>query len=354
MSGPILAEEIEEPSDHYGAELQVPPFKIDSTKKLSAFEKIAEEMRSEVQRYNNNGKAKLAQLSLDSGTDSDLLGGICSTDTGLAGILKRYYRETFAEDVWRSSNRVSAQDVWLGCAFGAVSRHRRMLRAGESMVEKYGTRVARKLTNLESYLTEKDHNFAISHLPVDCTAIVNQTRSMKGIMDHLESLHHSSVPFIEGLTVELLEFQRQSVQWALERETTPGGVQSFLWAKLPSVAEPGNDLYFSPILERFRHDKPQLVRGGFISEEMGLGKTVISLALILQNPAPAMPLSGSPVTTLAAGSGTESGQTASGQASWDGDLHSRTSQSNGKRGSIISRGTLVVVSVRLIGCCQYC
>jgi hypothetical protein len=101
--------------------------------------------------------------------------------------------------------------------------------------------------------------------------------------------------------VELLEFQRQSVQWALERETTPGGVQSFLWVKLPSVAEP----------------------------------------------------SGSPVTTLSAGNGAESCTTANGQSSWDRELHSRTSESHSKRGSILSRGTLVVVSVRLIGCYQY-
>jgi hypothetical protein len=76
------------------------------------------------------------------------------------------------------------------------------------------------------------------------------------MLDHLESLHHASVPFIEGLNVELLDFQRRSVQWALERETTPGGIQSFLWAKLPEVAEPDQDIYYNPILERVRRDKP--------------------------------------------------------------------------------------------------
>jgi hypothetical protein len=114
----------------------------------------------------------------------------------------------------------------------------------------------------------------MSNLASGCADLNNKTKSMKGLLDHLENIHHPSpVPFVEGLNVELLAFQRQSVQWALERETTPDGVQSFLWGKLPSVAEADQDVYYSPILERFRRDKPRLVRGGIIAEEMGLGKT---------------------------------------------------------------------------------
>jgi len=176
-------------------------------------------------------------------------------------------------------------------------------------------------------------------------------RSLKGVMEHLENLHHAPIPFVEGLNIELLEFQRQSVQWALERETTPGGVQSFLWAKLPSVAEAGQDLYYSPILERFRRDKPQLVRGGIIAEEMGLGKTVISLALILQNPAPAVPQSGSPISALdALSNNTDVASAAAARTPWDTDLYSRTATSNSKRGSILSRGTLVVVRMEFMSC----
>lgn len=320
---------------------------------MSAFDKMTTQMRGEVEKHNDKVNANVAHFSLDSSTGSNLLGGTCSTETGLTGILKRYYRETFAEDVRRSSspmNKVSWDEkAWLPWAFGAVSRHRRMLEARESLVDAHSypgsTMKLRRLSNLESYLTEKDQIFALSNLQTDCMVILEKTQSMKGMLNHLENLHHPTVPFVEGLTVELLEFQRQSVQWALERETTPGGVQSFLWAKLPFVAEPGQDVYFSPVLERFRRDKPHLVRGGFISEEMGLGKTVISLALILQNPAPVRPLSGSPVTVLAVSGGAESGSAANGQSSWDVDLYSRTSGSNSKRGSILSQGTLVVVSI---------
>jgi hypothetical protein len=76
-------------------------------------------------------------------------------------------------------------------------------------------------------------------------------------------------------------------------------------------------------------------------------RAVILLALTLQNPAPAIPLSRSPVAILDANDSAErAGATARGESSWDRDLHSRTSGSNSKRGGILPRGTLVVVSAR--------
>jgi hypothetical protein len=68
---------------------------------------------------------------------------------------------------------------------------------------------------------------------------------------------------------------------------------------------------------------------------------VISLALILQNPAPALPETGSDISSLA--TVVTNGASAS-EAGWDKELYGRTSGSHPKRGSILSRGTLVVVS----------
>ena len=73
----------------------------------------------------------------------------------------------------------------------------------------------------------------------------------------------------------------------------------------------------------------------------GLGKTVISLALILANPAPDSPLSGSPVPDLDA--------LDQNSTKWDKGLYARTSSANPKIGRIISRGTLVVCKVSLVG-----
>ena len=43
---------------------------------------------------------------------------------------------------------------------------------------------------------------------------------------------------------------------------------------------------YSPLLGNYLREAPPDVRGGFICEEMGMGKTIITLSLILANPAP--------------------------------------------------------------------
>lgn len=188
-------------------------------------------------------------------------------------------------------------------------------------------------TAFDTVLSREDYAVAL-RTSCDTESLVRQTSSLNGLMNHLENRGHAAAPFVEGLTVELLPFQSQSLQWALERETSPGGLQSFFWTKLPlsTVA------YYNPILGMITSKKPNLVRGGIIAEQMGLGKTVISLALILENTAPTSPISGSPVNSI-------STKTAAGSPFWDSDLYDRTSATNEQRGSILSRGTLVVVRV---------
>jgi SNF2 family DNA or RNA helicase len=105
------------------------------------------------------------------------------------------------------------------------------------------------------------------------------------------------------------------------------------------------DLYYSPILDRFSKKKPKEVRGGIIAAEMGLGKTLISLALILKHPAPQLPISGSKIDalTIATGPNVEN------PSKWDKDLYAQSSAANPKRGSILSRGTLVICPKSLVG-----
>jgi hypothetical protein len=87
----------------------------------------------------------------------------------------------------------------------------------------------------------------------------------------MENLGHAAAEFVEGLTIELLPFQSQTLEWAKEREQTPGGINSFLWPKLPLGNASDAELYFNPILGQLTDTKPPLSRGGIIAEQMGLG-----------------------------------------------------------------------------------
>jgi SWI/SNF-related matrix-associated actin-dependent regulator of chromatin subfamily A3 len=110
--------------------------------------------------------------------------------------------------------------------------------------------------------------------------LASNTKSINALLVHLENLGHEEAPFVEGLNVELLPYQRQTLQWALDREQNPGGLQSFLWTKLPHVEDENvPDLYYNLLLQKITTEKPKLVRGGIIAEEMGLGKTVRRIEL---------------------------------------------------------------------------
>jgi SNF2 family DNA or RNA helicase len=274
------------------------------------------DMTRMVEEQNVARKAALDKLSLVSSNGSPFAGHVCKNDNSLSGLLKHYFRERLPE--------------WI---FNPRQRER-------NLISQCQGNIPEQFELLDFILGSKDSAFAKAVLQEDAQKVRYRGNSIQDAMVRLENIGHEGVDFVEGLNVELLEFQRQTLKWALERETTAGGIQSFWWAKVPTDSTRKKDLYYSPILQRFRTDPPRIVRGGFIAEEMGLGKTVISLALILKNPASANPVSGSPIASLHAGSPPNL------QNGWDKSLYKFTSTLNSKRGSIISRGTLVIVSQR--------
>ncbi|KZT58177.1 hypothetical protein CALCODRAFT_495268 [Calocera cornea HHB12733] len=107
----------------------------------------------------------------------------------------------------------------------------------------------------------------------------------------------------EKLDAHLLPFQRRSVAWLLQREgvpsagTTSDGDKYFLWQRAVSpFIPPEQEIWFSPLLGSLLPVAPRDmaiepgadgIAGGMLSEEMGLGKTVECLGLILLNPPPA-------------------------------------------------------------------
>ena len=87
--------------------------------------------------------------------------------------------------------------------------------------------------------------------------------------------------------IELFGFQLSSLQWMVDVERSERGLNGCFWQEHSWADGPASDaFYYFPLAGEFRMTKPPKVTGGLLSEEMGLGKTIISLACILQNAPP--------------------------------------------------------------------
>jgi SNF2 family DNA or RNA helicase len=261
-------------------------------------------------------------------------GGMVVNDTSLMGNMTRYFREMFPRMISSSQS----DEIMLSIHHGhQISNHR-------SFENDYFI--------LDALIGVDDAVVARTVFSKDARDALDYKQRKLAYQDRVaqtvvcfESLGHAAEDHVDGLKIELLEFQKQALKWAIEREQMPGGIQSFFWPKV-SDAIP---LYYNPLLHQFREDPPAVVRGGFLAQEMGLGKTVISLALILKNPAPANPPSGSPISMLEtanpppmAAAAAAAGGNNDIEIGWNKDLYKNTSGINKKRGSILCGGTLVV------------
>eukprot|EP00656_Telonema_subtile_P044995 TRINITY_DN51260_c0_g1_i2.p1 TRINITY_DN51260_c0_g1~~TRINITY_DN51260_c0_g1_i2.p1 ORF type:complete len:585 (-),score=151.12 TRINITY_DN51260_c0_g1_i2:6-1760(-) len=93
----------------------------------------------------------------------------------------------------------------------------------------------------------------------------------------------SSTPV--GLACELYPFQQETLFWMLHRERGMHSLSQLLWMELVKVS--GERVLYSPLLSRWQEASSVILegaRGGLLCEEIGLGKTVESLAIILANP----------------------------------------------------------------------
>lgn len=75
-------------------------------------------------------------------------------------------------------------------------------------------------------------------------------------------------------------FQLQSISFMVENERE--GANKKLWSKF--TAPSGRSFHYSAALDRLKQRAPDPVRGGILASEMGLGKTVMALGLVLSNP----------------------------------------------------------------------
>jgi hypothetical protein len=193
----------------------------------------------------------------------DLRGGICRDGNDLRSLLIRYFCEAII-DCAHHKNLFEDTMGWNLSDKGYNVQgivHRRLGCNTETV--HYGVRGD---PSIKQFL---NHNDGVV-LPFVAHALHKVTlglKSLGGVMDHLVNRGHKSAPFVEGLTVELLPFQLQSLQWALERESVAGGIQSYFTAKIPRNDDAG-DLYYNPITGKLGETAPKLVRGGIIAEQM--------------------------------------------------------------------------------------
>lgn len=93
----------------------------------------------------------------------------------------------------------------------------------------------------------------------------------------------------KGLSVKLYQYQRQTVRWMIDKEIGPYSLNEFFWEERSFTGASDEDsgkYYYFPLTGEVRLCKPPSTRGGMVTEEMGLGKTIEALALIVSQKAP--------------------------------------------------------------------
>jgi hypothetical protein len=132
--------------------------------------------------------------------------------------------------------------------------------------------------------------------------------SVRGILLESENVGYFPASQPKEIALTLKEYQRHTLQWMLDQEALPNGLngcywetRSFTpgtefssaqdWAELLRLdnktafamtnGNTNNEFFISPILGELRLEKPPLVRGGLLCEEMGMGKTLECVSLII-------------------------------------------------------------------------
>jgi SNF2 family DNA or RNA helicase len=98
--------------------------------------------------------------------------------------------------------------------------------------------------------------------------------TFSGLLSDLESDGYDEAPHPVGLTVPLRSYQLQSLQFMLDAEKRKGGLLSINYHKLPPTSTSSEPLLYSASLGHLMDFREGVSCGGFLCEEMGLGKTI--------------------------------------------------------------------------------
>jgi hypothetical protein len=261
--------------------IEVPPFTL-LTQEQEEYRAAAQTTREAlVTSFNEAVTEREQSLALESSQPSSNLGGICTNEVDFEGSMKRFFREILP-DVATDYFQGEGCRRFVEQHLGAASKHRSIREKRPYIVddnsEDVGLNYRETRGGLSSFLSEVDLASAIADHSLSYKRVqMGQTNSFDGLMNHLENLGHAPAPHVDGLTVELLPFQQQTLQWATERELTPGGLQAFISPKLPSVEEPNAEIYYNPIIGKCMTTKPNLVRGGIIGKSSAGDSRLLSV-----------------------------------------------------------------------------
>lgn len=198
-------------------------------------------------------------------TYDDFAGGICRNGSDLRSLLIRYFCERLV-DCSIQGTLVKDKIRWklsdLGYNVQALL-HRRV-QGLDHYSEYYPVFCTANTHRIMNFL-DYQGSLLLPWISASLRKTVTGVDTLDGVMNHLINRGHKPAPFVEGLTVELLPFQLQSLQWALERENNKGGIQSYFNTK---IANCDNDVYYNAITGKISRTEPTLVRGGIIAEQM--------------------------------------------------------------------------------------
>ncbi|CAN8077091.1 unnamed protein product [Agarophyton chilense] len=113
--------------------------------------------------------------------------------------------------------------------------------------------------------------------------------SCEAILQRAESTGYQSISdeqrhkIERTLNVTLFPFQEQTVRWMLDKENDPYCLNDYFWEERFFTKVNGKNsgsFFYFPLTGEVRLNRPPRMRGGMVTEEMGLGKTIEALALI--------------------------------------------------------------------------
>ena len=123
-----------------------------------------------------------------------------------------------------------------------------------------------------------------SHVPEgDNPADEDYPFTLNGVLKRSESPGYAMASQPQGILLTMKDYQRMSLQFMIDCEESGGGLNQRFWET--RRWRDGGEYYYSPQLGELRigADKPPVVRGGLLCDEMGMGKTLVVAALLARD-----------------------------------------------------------------------